>query len=561
MALLDGLVLTWPRHDDIMTALDQRPTSTSVVSRPRRLLTPARWRLGPTAAIAGALGTVITWLGSWNPSFWGDEAATILSATRPVSVLFAEVRNIDAVHGLYYLFMHFWIGAFGASELSVRLPSALAVGFLIAGTVVLGARLAGLRFGVIAAAVCLVLPRTTYLATEARSYAIGTAIAVWITVWFVGLVRRREQRVRPWLVYGVMMGLAAYLFLYLGLLLLVHGAVLATSTAGRRQLGLWVRAGALAGAVAVPILVMGYLERHQIAFLAKRNYAQPFQIFIQQWFGSPPREELWVVPIACWSFIVLATAVVLWRTARRSPDAVLENRSSDREVLRLGIAWLIIPTALLLAVDAWISPTYSTRYLSFCTPGVALVIALGVVAFARLVAPVLARAVGHARRLSLRRLTAVLVAAALLGLAAVAAPSFLYQRTDFAKNGGSDWRQTADYVQSVAQPGDAVVFDQTTKPSLRPLLAYRTYPAQFAGLTEPEVITPYYERATIWDRMAPIADIRSELDSARSVWAIELPVGSAVPADVEDLTAHGYRVVGAHLVHRLEVYQLQRVSA
>ncbi|MEO7722414.1 MAG: glycosyltransferase family 39 protein [Pseudolysinimonas sp.] len=548
-----------------MTVLDQGTTSTSVVPRRTQRLNPARWQLGPTAAVAGALGTVITWLGSWNPSFWGDEAATILSAQRPVSVLFAEVRHIDAVHGLYYLLMHFWIGAFGSSEMSVRLPSALAVGLLIAGTVVLGARLAGLRFGVIAAVVCLMLPRITYMATEARSYALGTAVAVWITVWFVGLVRRREQRLRPWLIYGVMVGLAAFLFLYLGLLLLVHGAVLATSAAGRRQLGRWARAGALAGVIAIPILVLGYLERHQIAFLAKRHYAKPFEIFIQQWFGSPPHEESWVVPIACWSLILLATAVVLSRTARRSPVAVLENRSSDREVLRLGIAWLVIPTALLLAVDAWISPTYSTRYLSFCTPGVALVIALGVVTFARLLAPILERALarvrGRASRVGLRQVTAILVAVALLGLAAVATPEYLFQRTEFAKNGGSDWRQTADYVQSVAQAGDAVVFDQTTKPSLRPVLSYRTSPAQYAALTVPEVITPYYERANIWDQLAPIADVRPELDAARSVWAIELPVGSAIPEDVEYLTAHGYRVVETHLVHRLEVYQLQKEGA
>ena len=381
------------------------------------------WPLGPVAVVAGALGTVITWLGSWNPSFWGDEAATVLSATRPVSVLFAELRHIDAVHGLYYLMMHFWIGAFGASELSVRLPSAVAVGVLIAGTVVLGSRLAGLRFGLIAAAVCLVLPRTTYLATEARSYAIGTAIAVWITVWFVGLMRRREQRLRPWLIYGVMVGLAAYLFLYLGILLLVHGAVLATSSAGRRQLGRWVRAAVLAGVVAIPILVMGYLERSQIAFLAKRKYAQPLQVFVQQWFGAPPHGGLWAVPIVCWALIVIGAAVVLWRTARRSPDAVLENRSSDRDVLRLALAWVIIPTALLLAVDAWVAPTYTVRYLSFCTAGVALAIALGVVAVARVVAPrlarVLSRAGGRLRAVGRRPLTAALVGALLVGLTAM----------------------------------------------------------------------------------------------------------------------------------------------
>jgi hypothetical protein len=185
---------------DSMTTLDTRST--------RRAGRIDRWssslRVGTTAAVVGALAMVITWLGSWNPSYWGDEVATVVSANRPIGTLIAELHSIDAVHGLYYLGMHFWIGVFGPSELSTRAPSAIAIGVLAAGTVVLGARLAGLRFGLLAGVVCAILPRTTFLATEARSYAIGTAIAVWVTVFFVGLLRRRDTGLRPWLVLGVL---------------------------------------------------------------------------------------------------------------------------------------------------------------------------------------------------------------------------------------------------------------------------------------------------------------------------------------------------------------------
>ncbi|HEY4224959.1 MAG TPA: hypothetical protein VGM70_04025 [Pseudolysinimonas sp.] len=521
--------------------------------------------VGPTAAVLGVFALLVTWLGSWNPSYWGDEAATVMSALRPLPTLIAELRHVDAVHGLYYLVMHFWIGAFGPSELSTRFPSAIGVGLLVAGTVVLGARLAGLRFGIVAGLVCLVLPRTTYLATEARSYALGTAVAVWVTVWFVGLVRRRELRLRPWLIYGVLVGLSSYLFLYLFLIVLVHGAVLAASTVGRRQLGRWLRAAVLAGVVAIPIAVMGYLERSQIAFLAIRKYANPYDVFVQQWFGDPEHGGpaaglLWTVPILAWALIVLGAVLVIARTVRRSPDAVLESRSSDRDVLRLGLAWLVIPTALLLAVDAWISPTYNVRYLSFSTPAAALLIALGVMALARAAARILPRAVAQLRG-HRRAVTGIAVAVTLAVLAVTVAPGYLLQRGPYAKDAGSDWRQTADYIHSVAQPGDAVVFDETTKPSRRPELAYRLYPQQFAGLKVPEVLTPYEDRAAIWDRMAPIADIRSELLSAPSVLAVELPTPGDTPEDVEDLTAHGYTVVSAHLVHRLEVYQLQKERA
>ena len=530
-----------------MTTLDARST--------RRVGRLARWssalRVGPAAAVVGALAMVITWLGSWNPSYWGDEAATVVSANRPIGTLVAELGNIDAVHGLYYLVMHFWIGIFGPSELSTRAPSAIAVGVLVAGTVVLGSRLAGLRFGLLAGIVCAILPRTTFLATEARSYAIGTAIAVWITVYFVGLLRRRETRVRSWLVLGVLVGLASYLFLYLGLLAVVYGAVILTSTVNRRHLGRWMRSFVATGIAAAPIALLAYAQRGQVAFLAVRGYATPNNVFMSQWFGDAKVGGTAFVPILGWSLILLAAITVMVRTARRNPTAVLENRTSDRDTVRLGLAWLIIPTTVLLAGNAWVSPMYNVRYLSFSTPAVALLVAVGLVAAGRLAA----RALGN------RRATVAAASILLLVLGGASLPGYLAQRGPYAKNGGSDWRQVADYIQATASPGDAVIFDPTTKPSKRPELAYRMYPQQFAAVDAVAVQTPYYDRAALWDVVAPLADVRSELARSKSVWALELPVGTEVPEDIVDLTSHGYRVVSSHLVHHTVIYQLQEETS
>jgi mannosyltransferase len=219
-------------------------------------------------------------------------------------------------------------------------------------------------------------------------------------------------------------------------------------------------------------------------------------------------------------------------------------------VLLLGSAWLVLPTALLLLGNV-VSPMYNTRYLSYCAPAAALLVAFGVVALTRMV-------VRAATSRSIRVPAIAVLGITVIALGALAMPDYLRDRGPFAKDGGSDWRQTADYLAAQAQPGDAVVFDETTKPSRRPELAYRLYPQQFAAVSVPEVLTPYYRRAHIWDRMAPLASIRSELASAPSVWAVELPIGTDVPADVQDLTEHGYRVVSTHLVNRLEVFQLQK---
>jgi len=501
-----------------------------------------RLPVGPTAWVVGALAALVTWLGSWNASYWGDEAATVMSAERPLRTLLAELGHVDAVHGLYYLGMHFWIRLFGASELSTRLPSALAIGALVAGTVVLGARLVDLRFGILAGVICAVLPRATFMATEARSYAIGTAIAAWVMAYFVGLWRRRELRRWPWLVLGAMIAAASYLFLYLVLLAVVQGAILLVSERGRALRRHWVQSVVVTAVGAAPIALLAYAERHQVAFLARRNYANAENVLVNQWFGTP------AITIACWALILLGVAVFLVRRRTRSAVAILDRRRSDREVLLLGVAWLVVPTALVL-VSNEISPMYNTRYLSFSTPAAALLVAFGVVALTR----ILVRA-ASSRRI---RVSAVAVlGVAVIALGALAVPDYLRDRGPFAKDGGSDLRQTAEYLASQAKPGDAVVFDQTPKPSRRPEMAYRLYPQQFAAVTVPELMTPYYRRATIWDRMAPLASIRSELAAAPSVWAIELPTAGEVPNDIRDLTSHGYRVVSTHLVHRLEVFQL-----
>ena len=563
-----------------MTAVDTR--------RPRPGERLASWsttlRVAPTAALVGAVGGTVSWLGSWNPSYWGDEAATVLSAHRPLGSLIAELGRVDAVHGLYYLMMHLWIGAFGTSELSTRAPSAIAVALLIAGTVVLGSRLAGLRYGILAGSVLAILPRTTFLATEARSYALGTAIAVWITVYFVGLLRRGETRRWPWLLLGGTVGLAAYLFLYLVLLVAVYGAVVLCSTHHRSQLGQWVRSAVVGAAVAAPIAALAYSERGQVAYLSGRGYATLVNVVVSQWFGEFRVGGNLVLPALGWVLILLGTVTVLWRTLSRDPaPAVLENRSSDRDVLRLGLAWLILPTALLLLGNQF-SPLYNVRYLSFCAPAVALLMALGIVTAARLGAQMLGRldmggrlpvprglpvsrglrvpsglrALGRSDR---KEATVVFIVAALAVLTAAAAPGYLAQRGAYAKNGGSDWRQAAAEIQAFAAPGDAIVFDTSTTVWQRPELAWRLYPGQFSAVKAPQVTASAAQGSGIWDTVVPISEVRRELQASTTVWAMELPLGQATPADISQLNELGYRVVDMHLVHRIEIYQLKKAAS
>lgn len=488
-------------------------------------------RAGTHAAlILGIVGTAVGFAGSWIPSYWGDEAASVLSATRTWPSLVALLGHVDGVHGVYYALLSVWVDVFGTSEIATRALSAIAVGAMVAGTVVLAREFVGARVAVWAGVVAIVLPRTTFMAAEARSYALGSAAAVWAAVLLVRLLRRPGASRRAWLAYAVVIAACTYVFLYLGLLLVVHGAYVALRH--RTELRRWAAAAGLALVFSIPILVAGYHERRQIRFLERRHYATAAHVLTKQWFGYP------LLAVVGWMLMAGAIAWLVYAVRRRRP-----GRAGRVSLTVLAALWVVLPTAALLIVDATISPVYNVRYLSFGTPAVAILIALGVWAAAGVVAD---------RR---RAITAVAILGAVVVLSA---PAYVGQRTPWAKDGGSDLRDVADYVRANATAGGAVVFDQSTKPSRDPRLALDLYPDAFAGLRDVALATPYGDRARLWDRTVPNAQAAASATQSPDIWAVELTQGSAVPADVALLEDLGYEVASARVIHRSTVYHLVR---
>lgn len=508
------------------------------VERPSRL--PARmgsagaWVSRFAAPLVGVIAGVIAVAGSGIPSYWGDEAASVLSAERSVPSLFALLDRIDAVHGLYYLFLHGWIGLVGTSEAAVRFPSAVAVGLAAAGSVVLGTRLAGRATGVLAGCVLAVLPIVTRLGMEARSYAFTMAAAVWLVTWFVELVRRRESRWWAWAAFALASAASLYLFLYLALLALVEVAVLVAYRAPRSTVLRWLAASVTAVALAAPIAVVGASERGQIAFLARRDYATLESVLVRQWFGS----SQWVAMVA-WSLIAVAVA---WAV-------LLPRMRSSRRAALIGVVWLAAPTAVLLAGNAWLTPMYNPRYLSFSAPAVALLVAIGL----RALGALFATAGTHRGAVGGRRLVRFVPLVGLAVILATAVPGYLAQRGPYAKDHGADFRQAADVVAANASAGDAIVFDQSTKPSRRPRLALDLYPRKFSGLDDVALKRPLASRAWLWDAVAPLPTVADRLEAHSRVWAVESGSDST---DVTELRSLGYTVERAIPVHRTVVYEL-----
>ncbi|HEX4057594.1 MAG TPA: glycosyltransferase family 39 protein [Galbitalea sp.] len=491
----------------------------SPASQPQRPLTRIRHWRGTLPIALGVFGFLASFIGSWIPSYWGDEAASVMSAERSLPSLFRMLGHVDAVHGTYYVFLHFWIGAFGASEISTRLPSAIGAGFVVAGTFLVGQRLARRSVGIAAALVCAVLPRVVYLGGETRSYAFSTAIAVWLTFLLLELVRRRSSSRWAWAGYAVGTAAGLYMFLYLGLLILVHGAYLISSRQFAPFRRRWIQAVALSTVLALPIAWFGYLERSQIAFLAHRNYVSALNILVLQWLGNG------FLAVVAWAFVLLAltSAVVAWRRWRERSELIV-----------LTTLWVVIPTVALLALSI-VDPTYNLRYLSFSAPGLALLVVAGVF-----------------------RLRARWLKAAALGtVIALAIPTDIGEREPYAMDHGSDLAQTAALVGAQAHPGDAIVFDESTRPSRRLRLMLHLYPSDFAGVSDVTLRKSYRKRDGLWDTIWPLDLVSERLNGVNTVWLVEL-AGSADYAngtDARTLEDLGYSEKSKQTVNRAIIYK------
>jgi len=496
-------------------------------------------RLGRAAAIVGVVAALVSVAGSWIPSLWGDEAASVLSATRPLDSLLSMLTRIDAVHGAYYLGLHEWVRLFGSSPFMVRLPSALAIGVCAAAVTWLCGRLGGagrpasIRFAVVAGMMAAVLPRLTYAGEEARGYAFSAAVATLLWVVVVEVLRRGMPSRRGWAVYAVVLTVGVYVFLYLALLAVAVGVVLATDRDRRRHLRHWAVASGAALLAVTPLLVLGQLQRHQIAFLAHRDVVTPNTVLVKMWFAA------WPFAVIAWALI--AAAAGLWVR-----DLVRRHAPRRLDLETVALAWLVIPTGALLLANTVIAD-YTPRYGTFAAPAAAILMALGV---RRLDGIHWSRRVPHTA-IAVLALAAVLVAAA---------PVWVGQRTAWAKN-QSDWNDIAATVQTRAQPGDAIVFDDSVRPSRRPRLALDTDPAAFAAVRDVLLKTSYADSAT-WHATTygiPEAAAYGRFAGVTRVWLVEYESGPAPDTwGVADLEALGFRVAEHVDLHRSDVYLLTR---
>jgi len=503
------------RSGDVTSQALHRAAAAETPDAGERLADPRR--LGLWAALIGLFAVAASAAGSWIPSLWGDEAASLMSATRPLPSLWHMLSYVDAVHGLYYLGLHAWIDVFGPSAFSIRLPSALAMGVCAAAVVWLSGRFGTLPFAVLAGVFAAVLPRLIFAGEEARSYAMTAALAAVLIAILVEIGRRDSRALGGWIAYTAVLTVGIWLFLYLALMVPAVAVILLCCKPLRRRWRAAAASTAVALLLASPLAWFGFLQRRQIAFLAVRESITPDVVLRSMWFQE-------------WWFAVIGWALILVAVVCFAVEAMRIRRSGAALGLRLetvALSWMGVPMGILIAASPFVSG-YTARYGTFSAPAVAIVMALGVRRLARLARP---------------RLGAVLVAVSVAAVVIAAVPVAALQRGPYAKN-QSDWNDIAAFIRANAVPGDGVVFDDGARPSQRTRLAKATDPAAFRNVTDLLLKTPFQKSYTWYDQTygIPRAAGMGRFDGVGRVWVVELKFAGVEDTwGLGDLRSLGYR--------------------
>jgi mannosyltransferase len=443
-------------------------------------------------------------LGLWRvtvPSFWRDEAATISAVRRPLHDLIAMLGNVDAVHSAYYLVMWVLVHLFGTGELVLRLPSVLAAAAAAAGVAALGRRLVSAWSGLAAGLILAVLPTVSRFGQEARPYAAVIALATLASYLLVRVFGARAPARGWWLVgYGASLAALGIANIFGLLLIGAHAVTVALyyrrdagERAARRLAVGWL-AAALAGvAGASPLLVLGWRQKDQIAWLAvnKSNSGLGTVLLL-------PGSILVTAPL------ILAIGIALVVAAESSPQRRKANW--PRLVPELCLPWLVLPPLALFVTSALhpSSPVYTPRYFVMCVPALVLLASSAVVTLGRVGGPV-----------------------ALAVIAVAGIPAQFNTRLPYGHY--DDIRYLDQVVAAQARPGDVVLYPNPNADSFG-----AAYPRGLSTLPDIGIKRAAIPSGSLAGTPASFAQIRSRLAAASRVWVVQIN-GCTIAPQVDDL--------------------------
>jgi mannosyltransferase len=482
-------------------------------------------------------------LGVWglarDSSMGNDEVATRWAALLPLHLLTHLLRHVDAVHGLYYLFMHGWM-AVGTSPSVMRIPSVIAMVVAVALTVIIGRRLTGSGWaGLFAGLIVALTPTISYYAQTARSYALVFACVVGSTLALLHIlaaeggapeVKTREAsaakdeagRARPavarYLVYAVLLIVGGYLNELSLLVVAAHAVTVLLARYGRRVILHWAAVAAVSVILVLPLAALSARQDAAVAWIPRPGLWS-LRILFHDYFGA-------TTAVAVLLFCCAAAAVLppLHR-GRRAPGPAWWSQGGV-SLPSVAVPLLVVPGALLILESLVARPLYVDRYVLYGEAGAALLAGAGALRIGRWLA-------GVTDRRMLLWVPGVVVCAAALVLQL--APQ---QRVRAPQSRLFDFGGPSRYLAVHARPGDGVLFFSNFFRKAR-----LGYPADYRNVSDFAMAQSPAAAGNFQGRDKPAGTVQSLMTGYQRIWVVgRSPFAhlTAGPVRAEDavLTSH-----------------------
>ena len=310
---------------------------------------------------------------SLDQSLWLDEATSALVA-RDLSV--DEILNSFIINDFhppfYYIFLNYWEKVFGASEISLRMPSVLAGLGSIYTVFLIGKRLFNKKVGLIAALLLSTSGLHIYYSQEARMYSFSVFFASLAFYFFIKILRK--ARVGDWIGFSsslVFLVMTSYLSSLMIPVFWVLGLV------EKKDFGWWKKF------LASHILLLGFGTLWLPTFLKQLGGGLGVATSIPLWWnilGKTTLKEIFLVPtkfmlgrISLFNKQMYALIVVVSGLLFAYP--LLKTVKRMKKSLPLWL-WLLVPIAISALVGFRI-PSFSYFRLIFVLPAFYLLISVG----------------------------------------------------------------------------------------------------------------------------------------------------------------------------------------
>jgi len=291
--------------------------------------------------------------------YWLDEAIAIGIAQHPLTQI-PRLLTQDGSPPLYYYILHFWMNAFGQSEVATHILSIVFAVATVPAAYWAGRVAVDRRVAWVAAVLAAANPFLTLYADETRMYTMQGLLSIVATGAFVSAFVHRRRPHLP--IFAVALALALYThnwgpFLAVGTVVAL--ALLVVMSPDRRRL-------LVDGALAYVPVGLAYLPWLSILNQQRAHTGVPT-------FTSPGLLDF-VAP----SGLVEGRFVgpLLFVVAGAGYLAVLRRQTTQRSV---GISLVVIPAAGIVVgwLASQITPAWNTRYLVALFGGILLACALG----------------------------------------------------------------------------------------------------------------------------------------------------------------------------------------